>query len=500
MAGTASRLDTLLAEVSDLNHAAALVNWDERVCMPEGGVAAHGEMLATVRRLAHEKFTSDEVGRLIERAKAELNGSNPDSDDYKKVAVAARDYERATRVPGEFIAEMARASSTGHEAWRAAREQADFRIFEPHLSRMFDLKRRYVEFFQPLSHPYDALLDDFEPGTLTADVLGMFDALRPRQVALIRAIRDARPVDDGFMRLPYPEKDILSFALKVVSAFGFDWKRGRQDKSAHPFATSMGSDDVRITTRYDAAHPFETLFSMLHETGHALYEQGISPRWSRSVVRGGASLGVHESQSRLWENIIGRSRPFWEHFFPALQQQFPSQLSEIALDAFYRGINKVQPSLIRVEADEVTYNLHVMLRVEMEIGLLSGEIKISDAPEVWNSKMTDYLGITPTDAANGILQDMHWSVGLMGYFATYTIGNLISVQLWEKFRAAEPDVDGLSRRGDFSALRRWLQEEVHQHGRSYMPRDLVRRVTGTAMDPGPYLSYLENKYREIYGL
>ena len=245
--------------------------------MPEGGVPAHGDMLATVRRVAHEKFTSDEVGRLIERARAELNGSGADSEAHRKIAVTARDYERAMRVPGDFVAELARVASTGHQAWQAAREQSDFNMFEPHLSRLLELKQQYVEFFQPLAHPYDALLDDFEPGALTADVLTMFDALRPRQVELIRAIRSAPPIDDGFLRLPYPEKDILAFALKVVSAFGFDWTRGRQDKSAHPFATSMGSDDVRITTRFDPAHPFEMLFSTLHETGHAPLRAGHQP-------------------------------------------------------------------------------------------------------------------------------------------------------------------------------------------------------------------------------
>jgi carboxypeptidase Taq len=500
MASGESRLDTILAEVTDLIHAAALVNWDERVCMPEGGVPTHGDMLATVRRIAHDKFTTDEVGRLIERARIELEGANPDSEACRKVAVAARDYERAMRVPGEFIAELARAAAGGHQAWQAAREHSDFTLFEPHLARLVELKQRQVEFFQPVAHPYDALLDEFEPGTLTADVLAMFDAIRPRQVELIRAIRRAPPIDDSFLRLPYPERDLLAFARSVVSAFGFDWKRGRQDKSTHPFATSMGSDDVRITTRYTASHPFETLFSMLHETGHALYEQGISPRWNRTLARGGASLGIHESQSRLWENIIGRSRPFWEHFYPRLQQQFPSQLSDTSLEAFHRGINKVQPSFIRVEADEVTYNLHVMLRVEMEIGLLSGSIRVSDAPEVWNSKMTDYLGVTPPDNATGILQDMHWSVGMMGYFPTYTIGNLISVQLWDRFRKIAPDADDQCRRGHFSTLRDWLQQEVHQHGRSYTPRDLLQRVTGTGMDPAPYLAYLDQKYRDIYDL
>jgi len=395
--GTLPRLGAILAEVTDLRSTAALLSWDERVCMPEGGVAAHGEMLATVRRVAHEKFTSDEVGRLIERALTEMNGDNRDADARKMLAVASRDYEKATRVPADFVADHARAAAAGHQAWREARQQSDFRIFAPHLNRLLALKQQYVEFFKPQAHPYDALLDDFEPGALTTDVLAMFDVLRPRQRALIQAIGGAAPVDDDFLQAGYAEHDILAFALNVASAFGFDWRRGRQDKSAHPFATSIGADDVRITTRYDPAHPFEMLFSTLHETGHALYEQGISPSWNRTVVRGGASLGVHESQSRLWENVIGRSRPFWEHYFPQLRRRFPARLSGVTLDAFYRAINRVQPSLIRVEADEVTYNLHIMLRFELEQPLISGDLQPADVPRVWTETFTRYFGITPPD-------------------------------------------------------------------------------------------------------
>jgi carboxypeptidase Taq len=500
MATHTAELDALIAEVTDLRYTASLLNWDERVCMPAGGVAAHGDMLATVRRLAHEKFTSDEVGRLIERAKTELNGQGADSAAHRKIAVTARDYQKATKVPPAYVAELARVASAAHEAWRQAREQSNFAVFEPHLARMVDLKKEYVDFFQPVGHPYDALIDDFEPGALTSEIQAMFDVLRPRQVELISAIRTRPVIDDRFLRVPYAEKDVLAFALDVVSSFGFDWKRGRQDKSAHPFATSIGSDDVRITTRFDERHPFEMLFSTLHETGHALYEQGISPEWNRTVLRGGASLGVHESQSRLWENIVGRSRPFWDHFFAPMQRRFPSQLGNVTLEQFYRGINKVEPSLIRVEADEVTYNLHVMLRVEMEIGLLSGDITPGDAPEVWNTKMREYLGVTPSDTANGILQDMHWSVGLFGYFATYTIGNLLSVQLWDTFRGRYSTYEDDIRGGNFSRLRQWLLDEIHLHGRSYQPREIVQRVTGSNIDPAPYLAYLEQKYRDVYEL
>ncbi len=494
MSDSLKKLDALMAEVTDLRYAGALLSWDERVNMPPGGASTHGEMLATIRRIEHDKFTSDEVGRLIEDATAAAEALGPDAPARRKLAVAARDYDKATRVPGRFVATHAQVSSVAHQAWREAREQSNFALFEPHLKRIVELKQEYVSFFRPLDHPYDALLDDYEDGARTADIQCMFDALRPRQVALVKAVLQRPAVDDACLRVAYPEKELLDFAVDVISRFGFDWKRGRQDKSVHPFATAISTDDVRITTRFVDRHPFELLFSMLHETGHALYEQGIDPAWNRSVLTGGASLGLHESQSRLWENIIGRSLPFWSHFYPSLQRAFPSQLGNVTRDQFYRAVNKVQPSFIRVEADEVTYNLHVMLRVEMEIAMLSGAITTKDAEAFWNTKMKEYLGVTPVDAATGVLQDMHWSVGLFGYFATYTIGNLISVQLWKKFQADEPSWEAQIRRGEFQPLRTWLRREIHQHGRSYQPRELVKRVTGDDIDPGPYLSYLEEKY------
>ncbi len=500
MRDRSSQLDALIAEVTDLRYAATLLSWDERVCMPAGGVPVRGDMLATVRRLAHEKFTSDEVGRLLEDAKAQLHSLDPNSEAYRTITVTAHDHDKATRVPADFVAKHAQAASAAHQAWQAARALSDFGIFAPHLEKLVRLKQQYVTFFPTPDHPYDPLLDDYEPGMKTSEAKAIFDALRPRQVELIREVQQGPPIDDTFLHLAYAEKEILDFAVEVISMFGFDWTRGRQDKSAHPFATAIGSGDVRITTRFDERNPFELLFSALHETGHALYEQGISSTWNRTMLQGGASLGVHESHSRLWENLVGRSRPFWEYFFPLLKRRFPSQLGHVTLSQFYRGINKVQPSLIRVDADEVTYNLHVMLRVEMEIGLLSGDISVAEAPDFWNRKMKEYLGVTPADAANGILQDMHWSVGLFGYFATYTLGNLISVQLWDTFQGLEPARDDQIRRGDFSSLRAWLLDGIHQHGRKYRPQELVERVTGSTIDPAPYLRYLESKYHEIYGL
>ncbi len=495
-----ARLNALVGEVVDLRNAASLIGWDERVSMPPGGVTVHGDMAATVQRIAHEKFTSAELGHALDAAAREVESLPPDSGPKRLVQVTSHDYERAVRVPSEYVEEHAHVASAAHQAWKEARAQSRYDIFQPHLEKVVRLGRQYAGFFQPVAHPYDALIDPYEPGILTSEIQHIFDALRPRQVELVRAIQDRRIEQPAFAKAYYDQHEMLAFSTEVISAFGFDWTRGRQDQSTHPFATPIGSDDVRITTRFSNRHPFEMVFAAMHEAGHALYEQGVSSAWNRTLVRGGASLGLHESQSRLWENVVGRSKPFWRHFFPHLQRRFSSQLSGVTLETFHHGINQVRPSLIRVEADEVTYNLHVMLRVEIEIALLTGAISTSDAPAYWNTKIQEYLGVVPDTDASGILQDMHWSIGLFGYFATYTLGNLISVQLWEKYKEDDPSWAGQIQRGEFGPLREWLRQTLHQHGRSYQPRDLVMRITGRPVSTAPYLDYLESKYGELYGL
>jgi carboxypeptidase Taq len=491
-------LTGLIAEVADLRHAAELLEWDERVCMPPGGAEVHGEMQATIRRLAHEKFTSDTVGRTLEELKKGIAALDPDSTEYRIITVTARDYDKATKVPADFVAEHARVVSAAQQAWGEARATSAFAKFQPHLEKVIDLKRRYVAFFPPAAHPYDVLLDDYEPGTTTAEVKEILGVLRPRQVALIAALAERPAVDTSFLAIPYAEQDLYAFAVDVITALGFDWTHGRQDKSLHPFATSFGADDVRITTRWVEGQPFGLLFGTMHETGHALYEQGVSRSLHRTELEGGASLGIHESQSRLWENMVGRGRPFWEHFYPKLQARCPAQLGRITLDQFHKAINKVERSLIRVEADEATYNLHVMLRVELEIALIEGAIAVQDLPDAWNSRMRDYLGISPSRDAEGVLQDIHWSAGLFGYFATYTLGNLVAAQLWDRFEQVEPGRDEQIRTGNFVPLREWLREQLHQYGRTYEPKELVQRITGGPIDPEPYLRYLERKYTAIY--
>ncbi|PWH16608.1 MAG: carboxypeptidase [Anaerolineae bacterium] len=497
---TYHQLKARLAEIADLNHAAALIGWDQQVYMPPAAAEEHGNMLGTLGKIAHEKFTSDEMGKLLEELKKELPNLDPDSEEYRLIKVTAKDYDRATCVPADFVVEQAQVTALAHQAWAEARAKSEFGIFQPHLEKILDLVRRYVTFFPPADHPYDTLLDNFEPGMKTAEVQAIFDALRPQQVELIRAISERPQVEDSFLHLEYDEKSMWDFSVEIATAFGYDWKRGRQDPTVHPFCTSFGSNDVRITSRWVPNLPFALLFGTMHETGHALYEQGVGSVWSRTPLESGASLGIHESQSRMWENLVGRSLPFWEYFYPKLQARFPAQLGNVSLHQFYRAINKVQPSLIRVEADEATYNLHIMLRLEIEIAMLEGKVTVKDLPELWNTKMQDYLGLTPPNDALGVLQDVHWSGGMIGYFSTYALGNIISAQLWDKFNAINPQLEDQMRSGDFSALLSWLRVKIHQYGRKYEPQELVQRVTGSKIDSAPYVRYLRKKYTEIYEL
>jgi len=493
-----SKLKELLGEVSDVNKAASVLSWDQQVNMPPGGSEGRGQQLATLGKIAQEKFTTDEVGRLLDDLKQEITGA--DSDDAAMIRVAARNYDKAKRVPPEFIAEQAIVSTKAFEAWVDARRKSDFSIFLPHLEKNVELVKKYISFFPPADHPYDTLLDDYEPGMKTAEVKAIFDGLRPKQVKLIKAIAATKQVKADFLRKKYNEKKLWDFGVGVITQYGYDWSRGRQDKAPHPFETSFNVNDVRITTRFEADNPMATLFSTFHEAGHAMYEQGIDPAYERTALANGTSLAIHESQSRMWENLVGRSLSFWEHFYPKLKKTFSSQLDGVSVKSFYKAINKVEPSFIRVNADEATYNLHIMLRLELEIGMVEGSIAIKDLPEIWNAKMQEYFGITPPNDAKGVLQDVHWSYGSIGYFSTYALGNLVSAQLWEKINKDIRNLDDQIRQGNFNELLTWLRAKVHIHGHKYDPQDLVQKVTGSKITPEPYVRYLTTKYSEIYGL
>ena len=445
-------------------------------------------------------FTSPEMGEMLAELVPYAENLDPDSDDACLIKRTAHDYEKMTRVPGEWVAEFARITTLAQVAWEEAKTENRFEVFQPHLEKVVELRRAYADFFKPYDHVYDALLDDFEPGMKTSEVQAIFDALRPQQVQLLKEIAAQPVVDDAFLHIPYDEQGQWDFGVDVITRFGFDWNRGRQDKSMHPFTTSFGIDDVRITTRFDPERAASALFSTMHEGGHAMYEQGIAKSLRRYPLANGASMAVHESQSRMWENLVGRSKSFWTFFYPKLVKRFPSQLANVTLEQFYRGINKVEPSLIRVEADEATYNLHIMLRMELEIAMLEGRLQAGDLPQAWNQKMSEYLGVTPPNDREGVLQDVHWSGGMMGYFPTYALGNLVSAQLWEKIHQDLPGLDDQIRQGKFDDLLGWLRVNVHQHGAKFQPQVLVKRVTGSTIRPEPYMRYLRTKYAEIYNL
>lgn len=493
-----NRLNEILGEVSDLNKAASVLGWDQQVNMPPMGGEARGQQLATLGKIMQEKFTSEEVGRLIDDLKSEFAGG--DSDDAAMIRVAARNYDKAKRVPPAFVAEQAVVTSRAFEAWVEAKGKSDYSVFLPHLQNVVELVHKYISFFPPADHPYDTLLDDYEPGMKTADVKAIFNGLRPRQVELIKAIGEAKQVKDDFLRRKFNEKKLWGFGEEIIKAFGYDFNRGRQDKAAHPFETTFSVNDVRITTRYETENPLAMIFSTMHEAGHGMYEQGVNPVYERTALEGGTSLAVHESQSRMWENLVGRSLPLWEHFYPKLKKTFPAHLDGIGLKAFHKAINKVEPSLIRVNADEATYNLHIMLRLELEIAMVENKVELKHLPEIWNTKMREYLGVTPPNDAQGVLQDIHWSAGLIGYFSTYALGNLVSAQLWEKINKDIRNLDDQIRAGKFDALFGWLRENIYQYGHKYDPQDLVQRITGSKITPEPYVRYLTKKYSEIYSL
>ena len=494
------KLENILAEIADLNAASGVLNWDQLVNMPIGAAEDRGEQIATLENIIHQKSTSDELGQLLETLVQDAEQLDADSDDACLIRVAKRNFDKAAKVPADFVTEMARESTVAQSIWTSAKERSEFQMFRPHLEKLVELRRQYASFFEPWEHVYDPLLDDFEPGMQTREVKAIFDTLRPKLVELIRAISTSKKIDRSFLFLNYSEKEQLAFGEMVITKFGYDWNHGRQDKSAHPFTTNFGLNDVRITTRFKENYLPSAMFGSMHECGHALYELGIDKKYNRSPLADGASMAIHESQSRLWENLIGRSKPFWRHFFPILKKQFPSQLGNLELEDFYKGINAVEPSFIRVEADEATYNLHIMLRLEMEIALMEGSLLAKDAPEAWNAKFKEYLGIVPPDDAHGVLQDVHWSFGGFGYFPTYALGNLVSVQLWEKMNRDLVNLDDQVGEARFEEILGWLRENVHTWGAKFEPQVLVQKVTGSRITPEPYMRYLESKYKEIYDL
>jgi carboxypeptidase Taq len=480
-----------IGEIQDLDRTSSLLAWDQQVKMPPGGGGVRAEQLATVGRIAHEALTSDEMGRLLDKLAPHEDTLDYDSDEASLIRVVRREWEKARRVPAELRAEMTRAASLAMPVWVKARQESDFTQFLPALRHNFDLRRRYVECFDDYDEPYDILLDDFEPGMKTAEVRAVFDRIKQEQVPFVAAVREEgeRPLRG----VTFPLEGQKEFELKVIRRFGFDSSEWRLDTAVHPFAASIATTDIRLTTRYFDDN-LDGLFGTMHECGHGLYEHGVARELERTPLASGASLGLHESQSRMWENLVGRSLPFWRYFYPELQRTFPDALGNVSLEEWYRSVNWVAPSLIRVEADEATYNLHIILRFELEQELLADTLDLEELPEIWNARMQEYLGVEPPDHALGVLQDMHWAIGAIGYFSTYALGNVISGQLWEKASTDLPDLHDQFEQGEFGALADWLRENLWRHGRKFTPRELVERITGGPIDPEPYLRYLRGKY------
>jgi carboxypeptidase Taq len=481
------RLKAILAEIADINHAESVLDWDSRVSMPARGARARAGASATLTRLAHERLISDDVGELLDKLDEE-----EDAADAALVRVTRRLWDRSRRVPIELAGEMAEASGLAVAAWDEAKARSDFPSFRPHLERQLELKQRYIDCFPATETPYDVLLDDYEEGMTTAEVVRVFDRLKEELVPLVERWRE-RPVDDTPLRGPFPVATQQELGLQIVRAFGYDDSSWRIDETPHPFASKPGFGDIRLTTHTDESD-LTSLFSTMHEFGHGVYEFDIESSFARTPLAGGASSAIHESQSRTWENLVGRSAGFWQWFYPTLAAAFPEQLAGVDAARFTKAVNAVRPDLIRGDADEVTYGLHIILRLELERELLAGTVDVADLPDAWNIRMKDYLGVDVPDDAHGVLQDMHWSVGLFGYFPTYQLGNVISVQIWERAVGELGDLEEQFAQGEFAPLREWLRERVYRHGSKYTPRDLLRRVTDSDLDPEPYLKYLRSKF------
>ena len=501
MSDNLQRLKAILAEVTDLSRAAAVLDWDQETNMPPGGVAGRAQQLSTLMTLAHASFTSDEVGHLLDALESEVANQPFDSDDSSLVRVTRRDYEQERKLSSELVSEVAMAGATARPHWEKARRDADFKVFEPYLEKNVELNRRIADALGYAERPYDALLDRSEPGLKTSELEAIFGEIKRAIVPLVADIaRNADAVDDRMLYRGFEPDLQMQYALDVVGRLGYDLDRGRQDVSTHPFSTSFGPGDTRITTRVSRDFFNECLFGSIHECGHAMYNQGIGANLDRTPLWDGASPGVHESQSRLWENLVGRSRPFWRHFYPSLQAAFPEPLRGVDEEMFYTAVNRSYPSLIRVEADEVTYTMHVLLRFELETEMLDGTLKVRDLPEAWNSRVKSYLGITVPNDREGALQDIHWSSVSFGIFPGYTLGNLIGAQLMEKARADLRDLDAQIEKGEFTALLAWLRKNVHRHGRKFTPNELLERATGKPLTAAPWIAYVRQKFGALYGL
>ncbi|MEM8663701.1 MAG: carboxypeptidase M32 [Pseudomonadota bacterium] len=504
-----ANLIELTGRVNDFLNAGSVLSWDARTMMPEKGAQNRAKQLATLAVAARDLLCSDAMKRALDGAEGEVAGQPGDSPDARTVAQVREAIAYHERIPPELLARKTQAGTANHPIWAEARREANFSLFAPALTEMVELNRAMAEAIGYEAHPYDALMYRFEPGTTTASLAALFDQLKAGMLPLVRAIAEAEQPRWDFLTRKFPEDEQLRFALKMAERVGYDTTRGRLDLTVHPFEVSFTRDDVRITTRVFRDYLPPALFGALHEAGHAMYEQGVDPAYTRTPLAtdlislyavGGVSFGAHESQSRLWENHVGRSRAFWANHFGALRDTFPDALADVSAEAFYKAVNRSEPSFIRVEADELTYDFHIMLRVDIESRLIDGSLSVEDLPEAWNEGMKAMLGVDVPDAANGVLQDVHWSSGQIGTFCNYTIGNVMAAQLFASAREQDPAITPALEGGDYAPLRQWMTESVAQHGRRFTRDELLERATGRPLDPAPYIAHLTEKFTDIYAL
>lgn len=492
------KLDELknrLREVEDLNLVTALLNWDQSTYMPPGGAPARGRQMALVGRLAHEKLIDPAVGRLLDDLRSHEESLEPDHDDAALIRVARRNYEKSVCVPPHLLSELREHAAKSYQTWTVARPADDFASVEPMLEKTLELSRRIADCFPGYDHIADPLIDFADEGMKAENVRALFADLRSQLVPLLREVMEQPVVDDSCLYQNYPEASQKAFGEMVIKQLGYDFNRGRQDKTHHPFMTKFSLGDVRITTRFQEDYLANGLFSTIHESGHAMYEQGIDMKFEGTPLAGGTSAGVHESQSRLWENVVGRSRVFWNHYYPQLQSYFPEQLGDVELDTFYKAINKVQPSLIRTEADQMTYDLHVMIRFDLELALLEGSLDVRDLPDAWRERYQSDLGVSTDQERNGVLQDVHWFAGVIGgSFQGYTLGNIMSALFYRQALLAHPEIPSQIGRGEFETLHGWMKHNIYQHGSKFTANELIQRVTGGDLTIDPYIAYLRGKF------
>jgi len=490
-----------LGRINDLSRAASLLAWDERTMMPKAGAEARSEQLATLARVRHEMFTDEAIGRLIDEVRA---GLDPDAEPGSSIEadlarVVARDWEKARRVPADLRAELARTTSVSEHAWVEAKRESDFGALLPHLEKNVELTRRYAdcfEDFEDFSHPYDPLLDEYEPQMSTEDMRRVLGELREGLVPIVRGATDGDGGEgpgDNSLQGDFPEDLQRRLVEELISELPFPEGSWRLDPTEHPFATSVGHGDVRLTTRYDESNLGMALFSALHESGHGLYEAGVAPELARTPLASPRSLGLHESQSRLWENWVACGRPYLERLLPKLREAFPGSFEAVEVERLLRDSNRVERSLIRIEADEVTYNLHILIRFELELEIFEGGLALAELPEAWNARYREYLGLEVPDDAHGVLQDVHWAAGAFGYFPTYSLGNVIAGQLWEAAGTDIPDLESRIGTGDLAALGEWLRDRVHRHGRRLPPAEILERAGCGALSVEPLLDHLRER-------